>query len=112
MVTVPVQDVWTDGQPSLGRAVPEHAIPSPDGSEDGHSVYRKMEDGQRILLVSFVVINLPVTRGWMKWQTRLVVGNRTDPPDVVLSLLAAAALHHITTITQEGKGGYYRLGKL
>ncbi|KAJ7805818.1 hypothetical protein B0H14DRAFT_3484673 [Mycena olivaceomarginata] len=77
MVTVPVQDVWTDGRtdnrpvPSLRRAVPEHAVPSPDGSEDGRPVHRKTEDGRRILL-------------------------RTDPPDVVLSLLAAAALHHIT----------------
>ncbi|KAJ7250384.1 hypothetical protein C8J57DRAFT_1239343 [Mycena rebaudengoi] len=49
IVTVPVQDGWTDGRtdnrpvPSLGYWSPQHAVPSPDGSEDGRPVHRKTE---------------------------------------------------------------------
>ncbi|KAJ7325958.1 hypothetical protein DFH08DRAFT_1028048 [Mycena albidolilacea] len=49
IVTVPVQDGWTDGQTgnrpvlSLGYWSPQHAVPSPDSSEEGRPVHRKTE---------------------------------------------------------------------
>jgi hypothetical protein len=56
IVTVPVQDGWTDRQtdnrpvPSLGYWSPQHAVLSPDGSEDGRPVHQKTE-GRMILVV-------------------------------------------------------------
>ncbi|KAJ6587431.1 hypothetical protein DFH09DRAFT_1274399, partial [Mycena vulgaris] len=49
IVTVPVQDGWTDGRtdnrpvPSQSYWSPQRAVPSPDGSEDGRPVHRKTE---------------------------------------------------------------------
>ncbi|KAF8207981.1 hypothetical protein K438DRAFT_1754729 [Mycena galopus ATCC 62051] len=60
IVTIPVQDGWTDGRtdnrpvPSLACWSSQHAVPSPDGSEDGRPVHRKTEDG-RMILVSVLV---------------------------------------------------------
>jgi hypothetical protein len=71
IVTVPVQDGWTDGRkdnrPVPSRPVPEllspqHAVPSPDGSEDGRPVHRKTEDGWMGRMI-LAVINLLVAQG-------------------------------------------------
>jgi hypothetical protein len=49
IVTVPVQDGWTDGRtdnrpvPPPGHWSAQHAVPSLDGSEHGRPVHRKTE---------------------------------------------------------------------